>query len=343
MLKKFQLILKWIVELFRPCPIISKKSLTDKHFLIIGHRGSPTKEIENTIRSFEIALDDGANALEMDLCITKDERVIIWHDWNPDSTDSLLREAGFEPWLKYKPSPPPIFNELRKPVNELLYEEFVDNYDYKDKETSELANADIPTLEQVFEWSVNQKKLKYLFLDIKVPANESHLAVIILQNIKYFVKKYNPEFRIVIETTEKTILDKMKLYYKDFIYCLDIEPPPGFIFDPVLYSSVKEAIKNNNKAALALRPRKITFANWTTYRRIIRYDLKLLRKFNKKNPKRPIENVFGATVNKTKEMKCLVKLGIHGLQTDFPHRLKELIKKDKNIIKVQAAKPLEMD
>ncbi len=234
MLKKLNLIIKWIVELFRPCPIISKNSLTDKHFLIIGHRGSPTKEIENTIRSFEIALDDGANALEFDLSITKNEKIILWHDWDPNSTDSLLREAGFEPWLKYKPSPPAIFNELRKPINELSLEEFLNNYDYKDKETSEPAHAKIPTLEDFFEWSVNQNKLKYVFMDLKVPKSESHLAILILKNLKFLLKKYQTNYKIVIETTEKEILDKMKLYYKDFIYCLDIEPPPGFVFNPIL-------------------------------------------------------------------------------------------------------------
>ncbi len=109
------------------------------------------------------------------------------------------------------------------------------------------------------------------------------------------------------------------------------------------YSSVIEAIKNKNKAALSLRPRKLTFANWTTYRRIIRYDLKLMKKFNKKNPQRPVEMLFGATVNKTKEMKCLVKLGIHGLQTDFPHRLKDLVSKEKIITKVKKAIPLDIE
>ena len=36
------------------------------HFWVIGHRGSPEREVENTIESFERALVDGANGLELD-------------------------------------------------------------------------------------------------------------------------------------------------------------------------------------------------------------------------------------------------------------------------------------
>lgn len=48
--------------------------------LLIGHRGAPSEEAENTIASFQRALDDGASMLEMDVRVTKDNVPIVIHD-----------------------------------------------------------------------------------------------------------------------------------------------------------------------------------------------------------------------------------------------------------------------
>jgi hypothetical protein len=34
--------------------------------------------------------------------------------------------------------------------------------------------------------------------------------------------------------------------------------------------------------------------------------------------------LIGGTVNKKQELECLIKLGVGGIQTDFPHLLKEV-------------------
>ena len=51
----------------------------------IGHRGAPYFFPENTLASFRHALDVGANALEFDICLTKDKHLVIFHDPRPDS------------------------------------------------------------------------------------------------------------------------------------------------------------------------------------------------------------------------------------------------------------------
>lgn len=90
-MKLITLIMYWFVEVFRFCPRIRRKKLVEKPFLIIGHRGSPAGKVENTIPSFEKALSENANALEMDICLTKDKIPVIYHDWDPDSMVSILR------------------------------------------------------------------------------------------------------------------------------------------------------------------------------------------------------------------------------------------------------------
>src|SRR5438067_12843174 len=49
-------------------------------FLILGHRGSPYKERENTVASFEAALRDGADGFETDLRLLSDRTAVLYHD-----------------------------------------------------------------------------------------------------------------------------------------------------------------------------------------------------------------------------------------------------------------------
>ena len=52
-------------------------------FLIIGHRGAPYIVAENTWDPLK-SLKRGANAVEMDISLTKDHHVAIMHDSSPD-------------------------------------------------------------------------------------------------------------------------------------------------------------------------------------------------------------------------------------------------------------------
>lgn len=56
----------------------------------VGHRGGCRGRLENTIESFDNGLRCGANALEMDVCLTKDKQIVVIHD------SSLLRMCGVD-------------------------------------------------------------------------------------------------------------------------------------------------------------------------------------------------------------------------------------------------------
>jgi len=49
-------------------------------FLILGHRGSPYKERENSVASFEAALAAGADGFETDLRLLADGKAVLYHD-----------------------------------------------------------------------------------------------------------------------------------------------------------------------------------------------------------------------------------------------------------------------
>lgn len=324
--RRFIYILIWLKELARFCPF--KKSNIDKEhlFLTCGHRGSPVNEPENTIPSLERALREGANSLEVDICVTKDKTVILWHDWNPDELVALIRERGIEPEVAYKPDFPPLFSEFRKQTSELTIEEFRQHFNYIKKGESFRVNAHIPTLDEFISWVSDKEKVKYIFLDIKVPPDEKEYVLVILDKLDELIKKHNPSCKFILESFSKEIMETAKNKYPDFNYCLDVELPPGFIFFPNLHSGIKTAMVNKNSVALVLRPRQITIGNWMTYRRVIRLDIRRKNKYNRKNPDSPINFLIGCTINNKKEMDCLIKKGVNGMQTDYPRRLTNLVK-----------------
>lgn len=64
--------------------------LSSDKILVLGHRGAPLKEIENTIPSFKRAISDGADGVELDVRLTKDNHLIVSHD------NSLKRVYGID-------------------------------------------------------------------------------------------------------------------------------------------------------------------------------------------------------------------------------------------------------
>ncbi len=86
----------------------------------------------------------------------------------------------------------------------------------------------------------------------------------------------------------------------------------------------KVAEKNHNNVAIIMRPRQITIANWVTFRRLIWYDVRKKKFINKKRESEQIDFLIGCTINDKREMECLIKSGINGMQTDYPRRLTNL-------------------
>ena len=48
--------------------------------IVFGHRGSPDLITENTIPSFQKAIDQGVEGLEFDIRLSKDKQIVVFHD-----------------------------------------------------------------------------------------------------------------------------------------------------------------------------------------------------------------------------------------------------------------------
>ncbi|MCH7587322.1 MAG: glycerophosphodiester phosphodiesterase [Chloroflexi bacterium] len=98
----------------------------DKSPLVIAHRGASAYAPENTLAAFRLAEELGAQAIELDVKLTKDERVVVLHDATLERTTSG-----------------------RGPLSKFSYEE-IKHLDAGSSFGPTFAKEIIPTLEQVF-------------------------------------------------------------------------------------------------------------------------------------------------------------------------------------------------
>jgi glycerophosphoryl diester phosphodiesterase len=54
--------------------------------MIMGHRGAAALEPENTLRSIERAMEIGVDAVEIDVRLSKDRKLVVIHDSTVDRT-----------------------------------------------------------------------------------------------------------------------------------------------------------------------------------------------------------------------------------------------------------------
>lgn len=321
MLRFVRLLFRWIVELFRGIRFRLRRQdgADNRPFYVIAHRGSPCREVENTIASFEYAVEkDGANAIEFDLCFTLDKQVIVWHDWDPNDPVSKLRESGVEPDVKYCCSFPQDGN-TRRPVCDLMLHEVRECFGYVDKMSDERCEeVHIPTFEDLMQWARQKPQLKLVFLDIKVPEERIDLVPEMIGAIEDIIRRYPPTFRFVYETASRRVLHEMRRAAPDRDFTLDITPPPGFVLDPEEHTAVGPAIEEGNPFATPSRPRPVTFAPWTTHRRVIESDQRRRARHNSTSARVPVVGLVPFTINDPKEMRTLIALGVDGIQSDRP-------------------------
>ena len=65
---------------------VKVKSIPDSHLyakktkpLVIGHHGNPSRYQENTVDGFKSLVDIGADGMELDTFLTKDEKLVVIH------------------------------------------------------------------------------------------------------------------------------------------------------------------------------------------------------------------------------------------------------------------------
>jgi glycerophosphoryl diester phosphodiesterase len=60
---------------------------------IIAHRGASNQAPENTLAAFRLAWQESADAIELDVHLSRDDRVVVIHDANTQRTAGVAREV----------------------------------------------------------------------------------------------------------------------------------------------------------------------------------------------------------------------------------------------------------
>jgi glycerophosphoryl diester phosphodiesterase len=89
-------------------------------FLKVGHRGARAYEIENTLESFQKAIELGVNAIELDVQKSKDGKLIIIHDDNLKkvfSKDVFVNQATLKELKQSTENKIPTLEEALKTID----------------------------------------------------------------------------------------------------------------------------------------------------------------------------------------------------------------------------------
>lgn len=83
---------------------------------VFGHRGYSAKYPENTLKAFEMAIEAGADGVELDVQMTKDGQLVVIHDETIDRTSNgkgWVKDYTYEELLKFN------FNQLFPDLGEM--------------------------------------------------------------------------------------------------------------------------------------------------------------------------------------------------------------------------------
>ena len=163
--------------------------ITESRLLVIGHRGSSASAPENTIASFDMAQRDGADGIEFDVRLAKDDMPVVFHDLNLERTVGVQGNVeSFASTLVSQFYAGAWFNE-RYP--NLARESYVWER--------------VPTLAQVFERYGSLRKL-YVEMKCEDASRRARLA----QAVVRLVREYGLAERVVVKSFEHDSLGEVK-------------------------------------------------------------------------------------------------------------------------------------
>ena len=294
-----------------------------KHFEIsvVGHRGAPRFAAENTIASFQKAVELGADAVEADICVTRDSRFVVWHDPDPNSKVALLRQGGVEKLL-YNPDVPDVGSPWRRPVAELDLSALLEHYGYTKNEKApwgapigdNLGEGGIPTLEELLTWAAGERRVRHVLLDIKLEDGQEKQALALLAAIRGFVKSR--------EAREGTLVIHFLVPHRRVARAL-LEEGRRAPLPPSIQLHADFEFPGVLRIARRLSARHVSMG---CRRRIWAGYLRELADVVEARGRGEIDSVVAWTVSDEKALRELVALGPNGILTDDPALLRRLLK-----------------
>ena len=150
---------------------------------IIAHQGSSIQLPPNTIEAFQLALDQGADIIELDIWRSKDGTWVVIHDGN------LSRIAGVDRDITKL-----TFEEIQSIDAGYNFSDSSGNYLYRNR------GYKIPSLEQVFKQFNNEK----INIEIKT------ISKLGLSDLVKLIKKYQMEQKVLVVSFSHNVIKKFR-------------------------------------------------------------------------------------------------------------------------------------
>ena len=295
-------------------------------FDLEGHRGARGLVPENTLAAFRRALEIGVTTIETDMAVTKEDVVVISH--NPSLNPDLVRDPDGH-WLA-SPGPPIrtlTFAELRR------YD--VGRIDPKSAYARQFPNQQavdgerFPKLSELFDLAKASGKPVRFNIETKItPASGSNTPdpATFARLVVAAVRAANVSDRVTVQSFDWRALIEVKRIAPEIeTSCLTIQT-----MDDDTVQQAPDGGPSPWHAGLALRHggslqalvKAAGCGTWSMFwRNLTPRDLAAARALGLK--------VLPWTVNERADMRSLIDLGVDGIITDYPDRLREVMAEKK--------------
>lgn len=180
--------------------------------LVVGHRGANAYAPMNTLEAFRMAVDLGADGIELDVHRSKDGHVVVLHDFTLDATTNgtgLVTDKTLA--------------ELKK-------------LDAGSWFSSSFARARIPTLDEVFQTIIKQNFC--INIEIKSISVETDGVE---QAVAQCIEAHNMKARVIVSSFNPLVLIRFRQIMPDvalgYLYAPDFPTMPFDIVHPLTYEA----------------------------------------------------------------------------------------------------------
>ena len=281
---------------------MTKPSIDKDVFYWQGHRGARGLSPENSIPAFLKALDYGLNALECDVVISKDKKVIVSH------------EPYFHHAYCSNPDGSPVVEKKSEDINmyQMTVEE-IQAYDcgkrqnkkYPRQEPEACSKPTLKEMVQTVEAYCTSKNIKKPSYSIEIKSEEKGYG-------KYFPQPEEYAQLVLDEINELGIYDRANVMAFDLNILKALRKLDQEIVLTILVDNIKGV--NKNLEMLGFVPQF-----YGPYFKLL--SQKSIALIHEKGMK-----TVPWTVNEKKQMVKLIQIGVDGLTTDYPDVLMEVKK-----------------
>jgi glycerophosphoryl diester phosphodiesterase len=293
-------------------------------FDLQGHRGARGLMPENTLPGFATALSIGVSTLELDLAVTRDFQVVVIHD--PRFEPKIARDANGA-WLGQ--SSPSIHSMTLSTVRTYDVGRLnpANKYAQRYPEQQAVDGSPVPTLEEVFELVIKSGNQQVRFnMEIKINPERpelTHAPREFAQAVINVIRAYKMENRTTLQSFDWRALREVQ----------DIAPDITTSYltaDQTWLSNLQagrpgaspwlNGVDVDDFDGSAARAIKVAGGTiWSSYHREVSADsIKLAHELGL------AVNVW--TVNEAGRMRELIAMGVDGIITDYPDRLRQVLK-----------------